>query len=162
MHVFYILVKESHYYWKCSFLRGDVRKKWYYWVVRTTNFPPSKFFPLIPPKLFDSLSLNIPRAEHVALKVLWCFYTFRRLLDRIEAKTKSRGFLTKRCGQGLDPLPLWYIPSKTTTFFDVAPYKSVCLSVRASVSWSVVCHNFLKKAGKFHFHAPFGGALVKS
>ena len=80
------------------------------------SVPKLNFFPIIPPKKVSSLI----RAEHTNWK-FFCFYTFWRLLDRMEVKTKSGIFFTKSCGPFPDfprpPSDLWCAPTKTNTFF---------------------------------------------
>ena len=74
----------------------------------------------LPPKLLsvstqsqvDSLSSITPRYGQNFVCV--CLFTFLRLLDWIEAKTKSGSFLTKSCGGAPQ---FWCAPPKTTTFF---------------------------------------------
>ena len=58
------------------------------------------------------------RVKHTSLKVFLCFYTFWRLLHRMEAKTISSSFLTEICDRApnspplqppfLRPLVLWW------------------------------------------------------
>ena len=67
------------------------------------------------------------RVEHICkFKILMCFYTFSiiRLLDQMEAKTKSESLLTKSCGLAL---MLCCAPPRTITIFLTSPLREEAL-----------------------------------